>query len=347
MTIVDGVRLVSNSEVQTFKDCPRRWWLAWYRGLTPRTTDVGTPAATGTRIHAALASYYVPDGEAPADPLLTLQRLQNEDLATLLSQVDDWSEDDQVEVVRLDGSITERRRAELLNAFDLEQAMISGYLEWIAETGEDADLEVVKSEAYVEALLPRLGDEGLEPVEIFGTEVKLVGKIDARVRSRVTGRRKFIDHKTVGSLHDPLLGLNQQMLHYHLIEFLSSNDVDQRCDGALYNMLRKVKRTRASKPPYYSRVPIDHNVHELTNYLWQVGGVVANIVETESLLEQTPYPHQSVVPSRPSRDCVWKCDFFKICRMFDDGSRVEAAVESLYERQDPLSYYGGRHLDHE
>jgi hypothetical protein len=345
VTIVDGVRLVSNSEVQTYKDCPRRWWLAWYRGLTPRTADVTSPAATGNRIHAALAAYYVPDGEQAIGPLVTLLRLQDEDFAKFDATVDEWTEEDRTAVVRADGTITERRRAELLSTFDLENAMLSGYLGWIAETGVDAELEVVQSEAYVEA---RFDPPSGQPAdEVFGSDVKLIGKIDARVRSRVTGRRKFIDHKTVGALYDPMLGLNQQMLHYQLIEFLNTNDADQRCDGALYNMLRKVKRTRASKPPYFARVPIDHNIHELKNYLYQIGGVIASIVETEEILAWNEAPHQAVVPPRPSRDCVWKCPFFKVCRMFDDGSRVEDAVEALYEKRDPLSYYGGRHLDHE
>lgn len=341
MTIVDGIHLVSNSEVQTFKDCPRRWWLAWYRGLTPRVPRVDGPASTGTRIHVALASLYVPDGETPANPLQTLQRVQNEDMEALNARSNTWDEDEGTLVVTPSGSTVERIRAELLSSFDLEHAMIEGYVQWLEETGADEDLEVIASEVYVEARFdPPSALTSAE--EIFGTEVKLIGKLDARVRSRTTGRRRFIDHKTVGSLHDPILGINQQMLHYQLIEFLNTNDGEARCDGALYNMLRKVKRTRASKPPYFNRIPIDHNIHELKNYLWQVGGVVASIVETEDMLNELRAPHQAIVPSRPSRDCVWKCEFFKICRMFDDGSRVENAVRDLYEVRDPLSYYGGR-----
>lgn len=337
MTIVDGVRLVSNSEVQTFKDCPRRWWLAWYRGLTPRVQRVDGPASTGTRIHVALASLYVPDGETPANPLQTLQRVQNEDMEALNAQSSTWDEDEGELVVTWHGSTVERIRAELLSSFDLELAMIEGYVQWLEETGADEDLEVVASEAYVEAeLLP-----WREAKLWYRTSVKLIGKLDARTLSRTTGRRRFIDHKTVGSLHDPILGINQQMLHYQLIEFLNTNDGEARCDGALYNMLRKVKRTAKATPPFYGRVPIDHNIHELENYREQLIGVTTRIVEAEEYLEEHD-SHHGAVPSRPSRDCVWKCEFFKICRMFDDGSRVEDAVRDLYEVRDPLSYYGGR-----
>jgi hypothetical protein len=328
VTSVDGVRLVSNSEVQTFKDCPRRWWLAWYRGLTPRVQRVDGPASTGTRIHAALASYYVPDGETPADPLATLEYNQTEDLEALRARYDPLGED---------YSEWTPAQDELLKQFDLERAMIEGYVQWLEETGADEDLEVVASEAYVEAELLSQSEGKLW----YGTAVKLIGKLDARTLSRTTGRRRFIDHKTVGSLHDPILGINQQMLHYQLIEFLNTDDGEARCDGALYNMLRKVKRTAKATPPFYGRVPIDHNIHELRNYREQLIGVTTRMVEAEEYLGDHGN-HHGAVPSRPSRDCVWKCEFFKICRMFDDGSRVEDAVRDLYEVRDPLSYYGGR-----
>ena len=161
------------------------------------------------------------------------------------------------------------------------------------------------------------------------------------MRSRATGRRKFIDHKTVGSLVDPVLGLNQQMIHYQVIEWLNTEDGEARCDGALYNMLRKVKRTRAARPPFFARVPIDHNQHELEShvarmrhFLWQV-----DFAEQDM---RTGGDHRYVVPPRPSRDCVWKCQFFRVCRMFDDGSRVEDAIQEFYEVGDPLAYYGGQ-----
>jgi hypothetical protein len=135
------------------------------------------------------------------------------------------------------------------------------------------------------------------------------------------------------------LGINQQMLHYHVIDDLLTEQGEPRPEGALYNMLRKVKRTRAAVPPFYTRIPIDHNRFELEGYRRQLQGTIARIEQTEDDLEIAPWAHQSIVPPRPSRDCTWKCDFFKICRMFDDGSRVEAAIEEHYVAGDPLAYY--------
>ena len=326
MTIVDGVRLLSNSEVQTFKDCPRKWWLAWHRGLTPKRESPVGAAATGSRYHAAVAELYVPDGQTPGDPLTKLDELHREALAALPDRVEDgWG--------ALGDKLTDNdQHAKLLKAFDLERAMVEGYLQWLEQTGADAQLEVIAAETYVEANFFQISGQ---------PRVKLIGKLDARVRNRVTGGIRFIDHKTVGSLFDPMLKLNQQMLHYHLIEDLTREPGTARAEGALYSMARKVKRTRASTPPYFAREPIPHNDLELQNYAQQLRGMIAKMVQAENELA-TGTVHQYAVPSRPSRDCAWKCSFFKICHMFDDGSRVEAAVENLYEVRDPLSYYGGR-----
>ena len=325
MTVVDGVRLVSNSEVQSFKWCRRNWWLSWYRGLTLPYENYVSAAATGGRIHEALAVMYVPDGVAPGDPLETLLAVQHRDVqAQALKRLEAYG-DDEVKVL---DEVDEKLRQQ----FDLEQAMIEGYVNWISETGADSDWEVVGAEIYAEAPLE-------VPRSVF--EVKLIGKLDASVRSRVNGVRRFIDHKTVGSLQDPLLGLNQQMLHYHLIQWLSTPEGEKRCEGALYNMLRKVKRSRASKPPYYARHTINHNRHELETYRAKVTGVITDIINVEHWLEQEVSEQQLVYPT-PSRDCTWKCQFLKVCRMFDDGSRVEAALEELYVQRDPLHYYGGR-----
>lgn len=323
MTVVNGVRLVSNSEVQTFKDCPRKWWLAWHRGLVPVRESPVSAAATGSRYHAAVAELYVPDGRTPGDPLAKLDELHQETLSAFLAR------DEPATAAEVDFEVEQHDK--LHKAFDLERAMVEGYLQWLEETGADAQLEVIAPEMYVEA----------DVSHWFSQPTKLIGKLDARTRNRVTGGIRFIDHKSVGSLFDPLLHINQQMLHYHVIERLVTPEGEPRCEGALYNMARKVKRTARATPPFFARVCIDHNIHELTNYQSQLRSVIDAMVRAEEKLNDG-IKHQYAVPSRPNRDCAWKCPFLKICRMFDDGSRVEDAIEGLYEVRDPLEYYGGR-----
>lgn len=332
MTVVDGVRLVSNSEVQTFKDCPRRWWLAWHRGLKPRRRQVAGARDTGTRIHVALAALYTPNA-ASNSAVPALMRAQIEDRREIDRQLSaaqfHENGDELISVLNADYD-------KLLKAFDLEHAMLEGYLEWIQETGIDQHLEVLSVEQRIEV---DFCDGDAASARGWRFPVRLLAKLDARVRNALTGAIKFIDHKTVGSLHDPTLGINQQMLHYHVVEELAGAPDAPRAEGALYNMLRKVKRTRASKPPYYARIPVDHNRFELVNYTAQLVGAIGRIELAEMTLEAHPETHHAIVPPRPSRNCVWKCDFFRVCRMFDDGSRVEAAIEEYYEAGDPLAYY--------
>ena len=320
MTRVEGVYHFSNSEITTSQTCPRKWWLAWYRGLTPRRKEVQGPRSTGTRIHLALAALYdiavfgrliAPGAYAQK----VLSDAQHEDMNSLRAQYE-FDEDLSI------------REAKILSDFELERIMLEGYLDWIQETGIDSTLEVIGVEQYLEV------DYLVSNVE----KVKIIGKIDSRVHSRITGRRLFIDHKTVQSVHDSTLNMNRQMLHYHLLEQLSAPPGEQRCDGALYNMLRKVKRTRASKPPYFARVPIDHNKYQIQSYAMQLDTLIGEILQKTYALKQGGDP-LVMLPANSGRHCNW-CPFKKVCVMFDDGSRVEAALEDLYQVQDPLSYYG-------
>lgn len=332
MTVIDGVRLASNSEIQTHKDCPRKWWLAWHRGLKPKQRKVSGASSTGTRIHVALAALYTPNGSfSQAQAALANAQLADREEYNRQAAARSFSEDAGQVVAALEAELKT-----LTSAFDMEQAMLDGYLDWVEESGVDQHLEVVSVEQRVEVDLFSKSDARGRG---WRYPVRLIAKLDARVRNTLTGALKFIDHKTVGTLHDPILGINQQMLHYQVIDMISTPPNEPRAEGALYNMLRKVKRTRAAKPPFYARVPIDHNRFELLNYVRQLTGMIGRIELAEMTLETRPDAHHAIVPPRPSRDCVWKCEFFKICRMFDDGSRVEAAIEEYYEVGDPLAYY--------
>lgn len=324
VTFVNGTFLVSNSEVSTFQDCPRKWWLAWHRGLVAKTHNVTSALATGSRIHEALASFYVPADQTPANPLDTLISLQSEVLAATSERVDAGDlYGDELEMLR--SSLDEIEKV-----FDLERAMIEGYLQWLEDTGADSHFEVIAAEEYVEVDFNYIDD----------LKVKLIGKLDALLRNLTTGRETFMDHKTVAGFKVPGLRQNTQMLHYQLIKSLLAQGYDG--GAALYNMLRKVKRTRASKPPYFERKQIMHNKHELAAHVARLINVIERIKYVSSALQLWPSKHHEIVPARPNGECHWKCPFFKICPMFDDGSRVEAAIEQHYEVKNPLHYYGGK-----
>jgi len=302
-------RFVSNSELQTFKRCRRKWWLAWFRGLTLRAEPPTGVRQVGDRCHRALKEHYVPGGPTRPDQMLD----QLERLIVL----------DRTAAGEMDPETAKKFESEA----DLERIMLEGYVEWLATTGADADYEVIAPETYLEAHVP------------IGRNVAIIGKLDVRLHRISDGAHLFMDHKTVGDLRTPtlMLPLDEQMLHYHYLEYLNLED-GQRAVGALYNMLKRVKRTDKAKPPFYERVEVRHNDHELNSYGRRIRGEIHAMLDVSDELDEGVDPREIAYPT-PNRNCTWDCDFFAVCPMFDDGSRAEAMLAQLYTKRDPLEYY--------
>lgn len=314
------LKLISNSEVETMKRCRRKWWLAWYRKLAPGTEDLMGARAIGRRVHRALAAYYVPEGETPVDPRDALERAIVDDW-TIISQ----NVTDETTLAELAGKFTD--------TCGLERAMIEGYVQWLEESGSDQNLLVTASETPLAAVLE---------ADVHGEkrEFQAIGLIDSRVTRSLDGVRLFVDHKTVPDFTKPgkTLHMNAQMKHYHLLEWLNTEDGEARCDGALYNMLRKVKRTARANPPFYARVEVRHSPIELESYKRSLLGATRDIMLLEDALNAGADPLDVAYPSVRD-ECSWDCDFFAVCPMFDDGSRAEDMLAGLYHNINPLARY--------
>ena len=306
---------VSNSELQTFKRCHRKWWLAYYRELRLKTPEITGPRQLGTRLHLALSGLYSPEH---LDPMMILESTIEHDRKKL-------SEGTDIEAL-----------ADLEKEADLARAMLEGYLQWIEENGADEGLEIIGNEEVVEVPF----------ATILGVVVVLVGKMDIRIRRLIDHARLFLDHKTVANLTTPTktLHLDEQMLMYHLLEFLSflqdgvPADEVEYAAGGIYNMLRKVKRTATANPPFYGRVEVRHNIHELRSFYVRVFGEVTAILELRAKLDAGEDPRQVAYPT-PRSECSWDCDFIAVCPMFDDGSAAEELLEAYYEKADPHNHY--------
>jgi len=216
---------------------------------------------------------------------------------------------------------------------DLERAMIEGYVQWLNETGADDNYEVLASETYQDALLPGVQGRG-------GLGVFIIAKLDAKVRRRTDGVLRFVDHKTVADFSSKSSGLaiDEQMLWYDLIEILVNTPSGERSGGAIYNMLRRVKRTVKAKPPFYMREEVLHNRHQVQAFYQQLWGTVHDLLKLEGHLDDGR-DHQNVAYPNPLGDCSWSCDYRAICPLFNDGSRVESMIENYYVAGDPLAYY--------
>jgi hypothetical protein len=299
----DVVRL-SNSEIQTFKDCRRRWWLTYYRRLQPKYKDTTGALVLGTRIHAALDEYYT-----NGTPLLEAHaNLLNAEKEILLQDFRDVSE--------------------LEKEGELGHIMLEGYLQWNEEEGIDADLEMISTEETI--VMP-----------MFNGEVELQGKLDMRVRRKADGVRMFRDFKTVGgSLSDfaNLAPMNEQILTYMILE--QSKDVNgERSDGGIFTMLKKVRRSAAARPPFYDQIEVRHNIFTLRSFWDRLHGTVTDLMRVRTALDKGEQPSFHAYPS-PSRDCKWKCKFYSVCTLVDDGSAAEQAITEMFVEADPYAYYG-------
>lgn len=298
---------VSNSELQTFKDCRRRWYLTYYLcwGVLPSDDPATGARQLGSRVHTALERLY---GYAE-DPLAVLRALYAE------------AREERPEAAE-----------ELAKEEDYALAMVEGYLQWVGEQGLDEGLTVVAVEADVRA-----------PSGVPGVDLR--GRLDQRVERKLDGARLFLDHKTVTSLtqYNATLSLDEQMKTYGLLEYLDAlaktgDGPPVRTDGGLYNALKRVKRTQRATPPFYERVEVRHNLEELRSMWLRVSAVIQELVRVREQLDAGG-DHRQVVYPRPSRDCSWKCPFLAVCPLMDDGSRWEHALESNYRQVDPYAYY--------
>lgn len=323
MTLKDGTLLISNSEVQTFKQCKRKWYLGYYRELAPITEKMTGALRTGGRVHEALEGYYVPDGMERSDPVQVLRDVQKRDLAVLNHQYDPDAG------VAVPTDVED----EILKAFSLELAMITGYMQWIAESGEDAYLKIVAPEQTLEV-----------PFDVRDVTVlvKLIGKLDVRAIRLSDGRRMFIDHKTAADFNrfEQTAGQSEQPLHYMLLEMLDRpyDNPNSLTTVAMYNLLRKVKRTGTAKPPFYKRLPIERNMHEVMGYADKLVYVIQDIWRLTQELNAISPATYAAYPS-PGDQCSWKCEFNRLCPLMDDGSRYEMMIVDAFKSHDSLARY--------
>ena len=299
--------VLSNSEIQVFKDCRRKWWLNYYRRLQPKQKDYTGALALGSRIHEALDQYYSSDGEIG-----------------LLEAHADLVKSDMAKLV-----------ADYRDTFDLEaeaelgRIMLEGYLQWMDEEGIDSNLEKISNEEII-------------AMPLFNGEVILQGKLDMRVRRKTDGVRMFRDFKTVGGSFSDFANqaqMNEQILTYMMLEHAQNTVPGERSEGGIFTMLKKVKRTANAKPPFFEQIEVRHNVFTMRSFWQRIHGTIADLMGVKKALDQGADPNYVAYP-RPTKDCKWKCQFYNVCPLIDDGSAAEAAIEQMYVVADPYGYYG-------
>jgi hypothetical protein len=209
---------------------------------------------------------------------------------------------------------------------ELSRIMLEGYFEYLEESGADQNLQVIAAEERLET--PLVTEKGT---------VTVVGKIDLRVRDTSTEQEYFLDHKTVAEFTTPTksLHMDEQLKMYHWL----LQQKGERVDGAIYNMLRKVKRTARATPPFYERMYVQHSPQEIATFFTRLTGEIEDILRTTQALDNGGDHHRFAYP-HPTRDCSWDCEFYPVCPLMDrPQDDPEDVLQYLYETYDPYERY--------
>lgn len=317
---MNAFRKISNSELQTVKRCKRKWWLGHYLQLRPIRDGVGA-LSVGNMVHHPLEAYYALGSSR--DP-----------------ETFDWRRplDEYYQERLADPRFPTDKAPEMQQDYELAKIMLAGYFAWLQEDGSDSDIEVISAEREVEVYLDT----------ILGTEVWIIGKLDTEVLEKSTGRRGFMDHKSVAALGllPKQIEINEQLKHYGWLQRMEAlarahngEQVEmQFAHGGMLNMLRKVKRTATSKPPFYGRAGVNHPDEVYRTFHTRLWGEVYDLLTLKARLDAGA-DHQQVAYPTPGMDCDWACPFKLICPRFDDGSDVQAIIATQYEQHDPMERY--------
>lgn len=284
--------------MKTWLNCQRGWWLSHYLCLR-RKHETSSLPNIGNHVHAGLEAYYRGVLGKPSDLVALRAKKLVDEFPEFADQI---SKDAELSTIILDG-----------------------YLDWVAETAADADLEFVAAEQIVE-------------VEVG--PYRLRGKIDARFRQISDGSLLQLEHKTCGGLNDhPLWAQsNPQFLTYSLLAMMTKPE-GVRTDGLVVNMLRRVKRTVKAKPPFYGRHPVRHSVEELRSHYQHVAAIGNQIEHAREQLD-AGVSHHLVCPPNFNRNHLWGCGCSGLDSMPDDSTAdLKGFLEDFYGHVDPNARY--------
>lgn len=320
------MRYITNSETAVMRRCMRKWYLSHYRQLKPRSDRLSEASTLGNLVHEPLAQWY----NTGQDVLATLVY----EAETLIQEQEDLMSEDLGENAV---AMIEQNIATVKKMQEFARIILEGYLQWLEEEGADSYLTLIKAETELSVVMP---------VDNLSEPVALLAKLDARFLDQRSNANVFMDHKTVQNFADreKWSQKDPQFLFYGLVEYLTSTSVhpDKEegvwTDGGILNMLRKVKRTASSNPPFYKRKEVRHSLIELRNFFVRITGEITRILQTTEMLDKGVAHHLACPPS-PSRDCDWDCEFFTLCDFMDDGSDSENYVEASFEVTNPLERY--------
>lgn len=297
---------VTNSSMKEFMECRRKYMLHDMFGFDKKNRPPVGPLALGTRVHNALEKMYT-DGEGLLEEYARLAEIDRE--IYLQSPDGKWTDN------------VDKFNSEV----ELGRIMLEGFKEWAEEEGLDADIEIIGPELSLETT-------------IKDGKITLMGKKDLTIRDHLDDTVIIRDFKTAQNIsdYDKMAMLDPQLPFYQLLEKLI--DPGEKVDGGQFVVLRKIKRSGRATPPFYKIFRTRSNEHKLEAMEKKVDGITDDMLSFRNKLLRGADHHKVAYPN-PTKDCSWKCPFYDVCPMMDDGSDYIRMLETEYVQVDPLERY--------
>jgi hypothetical protein len=285
--------VLRQSDVFTFKECPRRSWLGTMRNFE-RLEEHPNKSHIGTAYHAGIAAWYA---------------TRNPDIAV-------GAVNAQMAIWESDGIVIEDDRLEWDKTIEQARIMVEGYIEWVQESGEDHGLTFMLIERRVKKYLG----------EFSGIKVYISGQVDISLVTEL-GIKKLVDNKSKGDLKvNRLLGIDDQLFTYDWL-------LDYEYAYGVHNMAKRSKRTARATPPFFARTEIKFTDAKRAAFMAQLNGTVQRLVDTYLALEVEPRLHFNLAPPTPTKDCDWKCPFIDVCPMYNEGDDAEGYLNVNFKQK--------------
>lgn len=211
-----------------------------------------------------------------------------------------------------------------LSEGELGRVIVEGYAEWVEENSSDMEFEILDLEESMS-------------YEVLNGRVNLIGKTDVRMTSKIDNSMYIGDFKTAAQMkpYDDVSHMSEQLMLYTLLARLTG---DKNVAGGVYIVLKKTKRTAKAQPPFYKRYTVRFNQKTLESFWTRLMAELMEMVSVRDRLDAGESHMTAAYPS-PKNDCVWKCPFFNVCPMFDDGSDAERWLDRFAEPGNPYERY--------
>ena len=321
------VQMLRTSERGSFKECPQKWQWGNNEGLAAKRDS--NPLWFGQGIHIALAEWYRKGRERGPHPADTWE---------------DFCADEQ-RFIPMEYDEDERK---YMDAKALGEAMMEGYVE---HYGEDDHWDVIATEQTFRLLIadPR---QLRKPGDKLKALVRYVGTFDGVYRDLRTGEIFLMEHKTAASIDTQHLPLDDQAGSYWMVatRVLRKQGLigpRESISGIMYNFMRKGladDRPRIAKGEALNKNGSVSKNQPPANFLreeiWRSAEerkIMEERIQNEALHMEAFRSGLLPMYKRPTRDCKWRCEFYKMCLLHEAGADVEEYKEAVYRKRDPYA----------